>query len=118
MVDYITIEDRNLIHSATKDLLSLLVDRVCNEKDNIHLTPMLLKRAWRAAMLCPGFTPSMKDDIVVICDININQAMELGLAPHAAEWRYLWTIGPKPGVPVDLLMVSLLSRASTQRTLT
>jgi hypothetical protein len=106
MVDYITIQDRNLLHNATKELLSLLVERVCNERENVNLTPMLLKRVWRAAMACPGFTPSMKDDIVFICNIDINMAVELGLAPHAAEWRYLWTIGPKPGVPTDVLLVS------------
>jgi len=106
MVDYITIEDRNLLFKATKELLQLLVDRVHNEKDNINLTPMLLKRAWRAALRCPGFTPAQKDDIVCICSVDDRTAKELGVAPHASYWKILWCIGPKPGVPEDLLLAS------------
>ncbi|KAF4635895.1 hypothetical protein G7Y89_g2186 [Cudoniella acicularis] len=104
MVDYITIEDRNLLHKATKDLVALLVERVNDEKDSMNLTHMLLKRVWRAVLKCPGFTPSMKDDIVYICGVDERIAMEQGLALHASYWKYLWTISPKPGVPGDLLM--------------
>lgn len=105
MVDYITIEDRNLLHRATKDLLLLLVERVNDETDSVNLTQMLLKRVWRAAIRCPGFTPTMKDDIVYICGVDDRTAQELGLAPYAPHWKYLWTIGPKAGVPADLLLV-------------
>lgn len=105
MVDFITIEDRNLLFQATKDLLNLLVERVHNGREDVHLTPMLLKRAWRAALRCPGFTPTQKDDIVCICSIDDRTGIELGMAPHASYWKILWTIGPKPGVPYDLLMV-------------
>jgi len=106
MVDYITIEDRNLLHEATKSLVSLLKNHVINNREETRLTGALLKRTWRAVLACPGFTPTMKDDIMVICEINTDYAVEFGLAPFAAEWRYLWTIGPKRGVPNDLLMVS------------
>ena len=105
MVEYITIEDRNLLFDATIDLLKLLLDRVNNEKDNVNLTPMLLKRVWRAALRCAGFTPAQKDDVIVICSLDGRTAMELGMAPHAAYWKVLWTIGPKPGVPHDILLV-------------
>lgn len=106
MVDYITIEERNLMHKATIDLLTLLVERV-SEKDDICLTPMLLKRVWKAALKCRGFTPTMKDDIVFICQVDDQTAAEYGVAPYAPYWKYLWTIGPKPGAPVDLMLVSL-----------
>jgi hypothetical protein len=106
MVDYITIEDRVLLFNATIDLLKLLLERVNNEKDNVILTPMLLKRVWRAALRCPGFTPAQKDDFICICSIDDRTAMEFGMVPHAAYWKDLWTIGPKPGAPHDLLLVS------------
>jgi hypothetical protein len=112
MVDYITIEDRNMLHKATLDMLNLLIDRVNTNKDDICLTPMLLKRVWKAGLRCPGFTPSMKDDIVFICQIDDQTAMDYGVAPYASFWKYLWTIGPKPGVPIDVLLVSIDS--STQ----
>jgi hypothetical protein len=107
MVDYITIEDRILLHQTTKDLLYLLVDRVSNEKDNVHLSPMLLKRVWKAALKCPGFTPCMKDDFVFICGLDDQTARDHGVLPFASYWKYLWCVGPKPGVPDDYLLVSL-----------
>lgn len=107
MVDYITIEDRNLLHGTTKRMLEILVERVTNDEDTVNLNHMLLKRVWRAAIKCTGFTPSMKDDIVCIAGVDDRTAIELGLAPHASFWNKLWTIGPKPGVPTDVIMVSL-----------
>lgn len=114
MVEYITIEDRNLLFTATIDLLKLLLDRVNNERDDVNLTPMLLKRVWRAALRCPGFTPAQKDDVICICNIDDRTAMELGMAPFASYWKYLWTIGPKPNTPADLLLVSCYPAYSQQ----
>lgn len=111
MVDYITIEDRNLLHDLTKRMLEILIDRVANEDDKINLTTMLLKRVWRAALQCAGFTPSMKDDIVFIAGLDDRTALQFGLAPHASYWNKLWTLGPKPDAPVDVVLVSLLSRS-------
>jgi hypothetical protein len=107
MVEHITIDDRNTLHNATKTLLSLLIDRVGNQHDgNVNMNKMLLKRVWRAALRCPGFTPSMKDDIVCIAQLDDRTAIEYGLTPHASYWNKLWTIGPKPDVPVDFIFVS------------
>lgn len=109
MVDYITVEERNMVHKATVDLLTLLVERVQNDMNDPCITPMLLKRVWKAALKCHGFTPAMKDDIVFICGLDAQTATEYGVAPYAPYWKYLWTIGPKPGVPIDVLLVSLPS---------
>ncbi len=109
MVDYITIEDRNLLFQATIRLLDLLRDRLSNTRDgemDVNLTPMLFKRAWRAALKCPGFTPTMKDTVVYKCHVDESLAQEIGVPLFAAEYKYLWTIGPKPGVPHDLILVS------------
>lgn len=110
-MEHITIEDRNMLHEATKILLGLLMDRLGSQADqHVHINQMLLKRVWRAALRCPGFTPSMKDDIVYIAQLDDCTAIEYGLAPHASYWNKLWTIGPKPNIPVDVILVSLRSR--------
>jgi hypothetical protein len=106
MVDYITIEDRNLLYKATIDLITLLQERVGPNCEDVNLTPMLFKRVWRAALKCKGFSPSMKDDIVYKCKLDSTIACENGLPPFAADWTNLWTIGPKPGTPNDLVLVS------------
>jgi hypothetical protein len=115
MVDYITIEDRSLLHNTTKRMLEILIERVNND-DDINLNMMLLKRVWRAALTCQGFTPSMKDDIVFIAGLDDRTAIEFGLAPHASFWNKLWTIGPKREAPVDLLLVSTFMKLYLERT--
>lgn len=107
MVDFITIEDRNLLHKATVDLIHLLKERLENNEIDVNITPMLYKRVWRAALKCPGFSPTMKDDIVFKISIDSNMCYELGLPPYADHWKDLWTIGMKPGAPHDLVLVSL-----------
>jgi len=104
-VDHITIEERSHLHEATKTLLTLLMDRIEKDHESTTLTSMLLKRVWRAALKCPGFTPTMKDNIVYICGLDEQTAVEYGLPPYADNWKDLWTIGPKPGVQRDVLQV-------------
>ncbi|KAL5317471.1 hypothetical protein ACEPPN_014566 [Leptodophora sp. 'Broadleaf-Isolate-01'] len=104
MVDYITIEDRNQLHRVTLQLIDLLQERISSEHENINLTPMLLKRVWRAALKCPGFSPSMKDDICWKCGIDEQLASEMGVPAYPAFWKDLWTIGPKPGAPSDIVL--------------
>jgi hypothetical protein len=121
MVEYITIDDREQIFNATLTLLTVLKNRIDGrletpnsdtrerERDvdlEINLNSMLFKRLWRAAILCPGFSPTMKDTIAYKCQVNETLAQELGVPLFAADWKYLWTIGPKPGAPHDLILVS------------
>ena len=107
MVDHITINDRYLLHKATIELIKLLKERIDSETDPVNLNNQLFKRVWRAALKCPGFTPCMKDDVVYVCDIDDSTALELGVAPYAVWWKPLFTIGHKPDIPADTLMVSL-----------
>ncbi|KAL2069036.1 hypothetical protein VTL71DRAFT_15374 [Oculimacula yallundae] len=104
MVDVITIDDRNQLFKVTLHLIELLQERIASEHENINLTTVLLKRVWRAALKCPGFSPAMKDDIVWKCSIDPQVASEAGVPDYAAYWSGLWTIGPKPGVPTDLVL--------------
>jgi hypothetical protein len=105
MVDFITIEDRNLLHKATLELIRLLRDRLENNEIDVNITPMLYKRVWRAALKCPGFSPTMKDDIAFMISIDSNMCYELGLPPFSDHWKELWTIGTRPGAPYDLVLV-------------
>jgi hypothetical protein len=112
MVEHITLEDRILLFDATIKLLKFLEERVNNppnDEPNINLNNMLFRRVWRAALRCVGFTPTQKDDIVYLFHIDERIARELGVPIFAADWKYLWCIGPKPGVPDDLLLVSLFA---------
>ncbi|PBP16904.1 hypothetical protein BUE80_DR012369 [Diplocarpon rosae] len=104
MVDFITIEDRNFLHKVTLQLIDLLQERIQSEHENLNLTPMLLKRVWRAALKCPGFSPSQKDDIAYKCGIDDQFAHEMGVPSYAPFWKDLWTIGPKPSAPTDLIL--------------
>ncbi|CZT13150.1 uncharacterized protein RCO7_06340 [Rhynchosporium graminicola] len=104
MVEHITIEDRNELHKVTLHLIDLLMERIDSEHEDINLTPMLLKRVWRAALKCPGFSPPMKDDIVWKCGIDEQMALEMGVPAYASFWKDLWTIGPKPGAPTDIIL--------------
>lgn len=120
MVDFITIEDRELLFNATLTLLTILKqridDRAANpppppppgERDNdfgIALNNALLQRLIQAALKCVGFTPTMKDTVAFKFDVHEEKAQELGVPLFAADWKYLWAIGPKPGVPHDLILV-------------
>ena len=106
MVDYINVQDKIRLFQTTKTLVLYLIDRVKNQPHDLHLTPMLLRRVWRAAINCPGFTQVNKDEIVFYAEVHPQIALELGVVPYADRWQCLWTIGPKPGCPLDLLMVS------------
>jgi hypothetical protein len=99
-----------MLHQATVKLIILLREKLNDKEEcDINLTPMLLKRVWRAALKCPGFSPSQKDDIVIVAGLDGRTAVDHGVPPYAAEWKYLFTIGPKAGVPFDLVYVSLHS---------
>lgn len=106
MVDYITIKDREFLHQTTIKLLQLLKFHLETDTENIHLTPMLYKRVWRAALKCHGFSPSQKDDIALVVNLPHEQAQEFGIPPFAPFWKRLWTIGARCEMPNDLTLAS------------
>jgi hypothetical protein len=106
MVDYTTIDDRDRLFEATRDLVMLLVNRLNENMDEnvaIHLNDRLLRRVSTAIFRCPGFTEQQKDDIAFLCGLKAEKA---NLAPHADHWTVFKAIGPKPGVERDVLNVS------------
>lgn len=107
MVNYITCQDRVLLYKATTQLLALLVERVESNDDPLNLNSQLLKRVWRTALKCEGFSPTMKDNIAFQMKIDPQIALELGVPPQADLWSYVWTIGPRKDVAYDLVQVSI-----------
>ncbi|ATZ53869.1 hypothetical protein BCIN_09g06370 [Botrytis cinerea B05.10] len=106
MVNHITCQDRELLYKATMQLLGLLVERVDNNDDPVNLNAQLLKRVWRTALKCEGFSPCMKDNIVYKLKIDSTTAFECGVPPQADLWSNVWTIGPRKDVAYDLVQVS------------
>lgn len=107
MVDHITLEARNLLYNASRDLVQILVNRLNEESDDepsIHINDRLLRRLRTAVCRCPGFTEQQKDDIVFICGLDGGVA---GLTRFADHWVAFKTIGPKPGIQPDVIFVSL-----------
>ncbi|KAM3075932.1 hypothetical protein ACMFMF_005278 [Clarireedia jacksonii] len=114
-VEYVTCADRQMLYKATVQLLELLVERVENAEDPINLNHMLLKRVWRTALRCEGFSPTMKDNIVYRMNIDSQLALELGVPPKADLWSYVWCIGPRKDVPYDLYYIKIIQDATAEK---
>ncbi|APA12034.1 hypothetical protein sscle_08g068040 [Sclerotinia sclerotiorum 1980 UF-70] len=117
MVNYITCQDRVLLYKATTQLLALLVERVESNDDPLNLNSQLLKRVWRTALKCEGFSPTMKDNIAFQMKIDPQIALELGVPPQADLWSYVWTIGPRKDVAYDLVQyyIKLIQEATAEK---
>ncbi|TGO45165.1 hypothetical protein BCON_0416g00010 [Botryotinia convoluta] len=117
MVNHVTCQDRELLYKATMQLLGLLVERVDNNDDPVNLNAQLLKRVWRTALKCEGFSPCMKDNIVYKMKIDPTTAFECGVPPQADLWSNVWTIGPRKDVAYDLVQyyVKLIHDATTEK---
>ncbi|TGO09846.1 hypothetical protein BTUL_0152g00010 [Botrytis tulipae] len=117
MVNHVTCQDRELLYKATMQLLGLLVERVDNNDDPVNLNAQLLKRVWRTALKCEGFSPCMKDNIIYKMKIDPTTAFECGVPPQADLWSNIWTIGPRKDVAYDLVQyyVKLIHDATTEK---
>lgn len=107
LTDCVTIKEREAIYQATLTLIRQLTRSILFQEDAAHLTPFLLRRLVQAAMLCPGFTPCMKDGIAWITNMQALDQEYYQLPRFADRWRHQYAIGPKPGFPLDIVEVSL-----------
>ncbi|RDW80216.1 hypothetical protein BP6252_04854 [Coleophoma cylindrospora] len=104
MVDCYTIQDRIELHSCLKVLIQELGKNLERGVENVNINHMLMKRLVKAALVCPGFTPTQKDDVCLWVGATPDVAKQYGLPPYADLWAAIWTLAPKPGVPHDMVM--------------
>lgn len=81
--------------------------------NSVQLTNQLLQRIALGGLRCPGFTPTMKDDIIWMMHIDDTKALEFEQPPFADKWRHLYGLSPKPGFPGDLIEVCLPAEFKT-----
>ncbi|KAL6691861.1 hypothetical protein J3F84DRAFT_397369 [Trichoderma pleuroticola] len=103
MTECITIKDREAIYQATMSLIRQLTRAILFQEDAAHLTPLLLRRLVQAAMICPGFTPCMKDGIAWITNMQALDQEYYQQPRFADRWRHQYALGPKPGFPLDIV---------------
>ncbi|KAL7947858.1 hypothetical protein V8C42DRAFT_315906 [Trichoderma barbatum] len=103
LTDCVTIKEREAVYQATIALIRQLTRSILVHEDAAHLTPFLLRRLVQAAMLCPGFTPCMKDGIGWITNMQALDQEYYQLPRFADRWRHQYAIGPKPGFPLDIV---------------
>ncbi|RYP58337.1 hypothetical protein DL769_008996 [Monosporascus sp. CRB-8-3] len=114
---YITIKQRNQMYETVMELIKLLKKQIWDGRYEHRLTRQLLDRLVKAAMLCPGFTVLMKDNVAELVGMDEARARRDFNQPRFANlWRHQYAISPKPGVPLDVLEYYIaLVREETQR---
>lgn len=111
----ITIKQRHSVYSACIQLIRLLQHAIKEKKDEDHLTSQLLKRLWTSAMLCHGFTVTMRDNTAYQVDIPEDRLREFNMPRFANMWVHAYTLCPKPGTPLDVLEVRVFPFSSTTK---
>ncbi|KAK0612331.1 hypothetical protein B0T17DRAFT_499849 [Bombardia bombarda] len=102
--DCITIRQRHAVYSATLQLLKLLrasIGRLTTNETCINTK--LLKRLYTAAMLCPGFSVLQKDNLSFEMNEPDGAQRDFNQPRFPDHWTHLLALGPKPGVPLDVL---------------
>ncbi|KUI57034.1 hypothetical protein VP1G_04374 [Cytospora mali] len=113
----ITIKQRYSIYNACIKLLRNLQHAIRGKKNDGFLTEQLFRRLWTAAMLCHGFTVTMKDNIAFQVELPDDRLREFNMPRFANMWVHSYTLAPKPGTPLDVLEWYIaLIREETHRT--
>ncbi|RYO78033.1 hypothetical protein DL762_008909 [Monosporascus cannonballus] len=113
---HITIKQRHQMYETVVELIRLLKKQIWDGRHEHRLTRQLLDRLVKAAMLCPGFTVLMKDNIAELVGMDETRARRDFNQPRFAnQWRHQYATSPKPGVPLDVLEYYIaLVREETQ----
>ncbi|TRX98447.1 hypothetical protein FHL15_000521 [Xylaria flabelliformis] len=106
--EHITIKQRHAVYEAALKMIVVLSNKINRGdfKNNIEverLTPQLLGRLVTAAMLCPGFSVVQKHNIATVGGLSEAKSREFNQPRFPDSWRHLWTLAPKPGMPIDVL---------------
>ncbi|KAL7621197.1 hypothetical protein AAE478_008514 [Parahypoxylon ruwenzoriense] len=116
MPERITIKQRWIVYDAAFKMIQVLIQKLDKKPDDALLTPQLLNRLVDAAILCPGFTVLQKDNIAYTMNMSGEKMCERSLPRFAASWCHQYALGPKPGVPLDILEYYIaLIREETHR---
>jgi hypothetical protein len=107
MTECITIDQRNLLYKTALILVKNLNDRVNSEQEDLNINQRLLRRVLHACFRCSGFTEAQKDGIAFT--LGIDPAI-CGLTIYADHWYPFNALGPKPGMAIDVMMVSFFFR--------
>lgn len=109
MDEYITMRQRYAVYKTTMDLIRMLKVAIAERRNDQYLTPQLLKRLYTAAMLCPGFTVTMKDDVAYIMNLTENEQRGFNQPRFANQWCHVYALAPKPGRPLDVMEVRYIA---------
>lgn len=109
MTERITIKQCHAVYIACVSLLRHLQFTIREKKHEGCLTPQLYRRLWTSAMLCHGFTVTMKDSIAYLVDLPEHRLREFNMPRFGHLWAHTYTLAPKPGAPLDLIEVSCLT---------
>jgi hypothetical protein len=107
MTEFITLRQRHAMFKATMELIRLLGYHVKDKKDQVNLTSQLLRRLISAGMTCPGFTIQQKDCIASSVNMPEIEMRGYSMPRYSWSWTHQYALGCKPGVPLDVIEVSL-----------
>lgn len=106
MSDHITMRQRWAIYNVTFRLLEHAREIGRRPRTPVQentITEQLTKRLLRAAMLCPGFSVTQKDNIAYMMDMPDQEQHGFNQPRFPELWVLEQAICPKPGYPLDLL---------------
>lgn len=106
MAEYITIQQRHAVYKAVLALITRLQGDLRLGKFEEYLTEQLYRRLWTSAMLCDGFTVTMKDNIAYTVGLSEEQMRGFNMPRYANLWSHQYTMVPKVGTPLDVIEVS------------
>ncbi|KAI1633431.1 hypothetical protein F4809DRAFT_623261 [Biscogniauxia mediterranea] len=117
MAQHITVKERHAVYATCCKMITILSTTVDRFPRHERLTPQLLSRLVNAAMLCSGFTVQQKDNVSVLARMEEQKTREFNQPRFADLWCHLYTLGPKPGIPLDVLEFYIaVIREETNRT--
>lgn len=107
MADHITVLQRHSMYDAAIRLIKNLRRQVQFETNLYLLNEQLLERLLVSAMLCHGFTVTMKDNIAFSVNLPAERMRDFNMPRFPDQWAQAHTLVPKPGAPLDVLEVSV-----------
>lgn len=106
MTDHITVFQRQSMYEATMRLIKSLQKQIRYKNNAYVLNGQLLERLWVSAMLCHGFTVTMKDNVAFCVNLSSERISDFNMPRFPNLWVHTHTLVPKPGAPIDVVEVN------------